>query len=428
MYKMKFVILSGAYKNAGDFLIVDRSIQLLRHVYPDCSVQIYERRFSLEENLDEINQSDALILAGGPVYSPSIYPNEIPLTADLSRIQIPIYTLGLGWFGGDSTDQLLYRQYIFTPRTRELLSRLEQDGPLTCRDWYSVRALKNNGFTRTVMTGCPAWYDLDHVRQISLRDGFRFPYRKICISDPTNPGNIPQSMELVRFIRKKYPEAKLVYVFHRGIRADAMTSEKVGAQYEALAHWLEQMGVDTQDISYSQDGFAVYNDCDLHVGMRVHAHIYNLSIRNVSVLIEEDGRGAGVNEALGLFGIKAYQNGAVPFSARRSIPARLMRFFFRKLCGPRKGNPYLLHRLDDYLFMLESSGYQMITAAFSVQQIYFENMLSHISQFEKRDGRLPESGERPLSGEGRTGLQGAGGSHEDISSDPGTGWVEGDTQ
>ena len=34
----RFSLLSGAYINAGDFLIVDRTKKLLRYVYPDCEI------------------------------------------------------------------------------------------------------------------------------------------------------------------------------------------------------------------------------------------------------------------------------------------------------------------------------------------------------------------------------------------------------
>ena len=45
----------------------------------------------------------------------------------------------------------------------------------------------------------------------------------------------------------------------------------------------------------------------MHVGYRVHAHIYNLSRRGTSILIEEDARGAGVNDALNLRHICAFK-------------------------------------------------------------------------------------------------------------------------
>lgn len=55
-----------------------------------------------------------------------------------------------------------------------------------------------------------------------------------------------------------------------------------------------------EDISGSKEGFKQYDECDLHIGFRVHAHIYNISMGNPSILINEDARGAGVNDALGI--------------------------------------------------------------------------------------------------------------------------------
>lgn len=62
----KFSLLSGAFVNAGDFLIVDRTRKLLEKVYPNCVITEYKRNEKLDEYLDEINKTDALIIAGGP--------------------------------------------------------------------------------------------------------------------------------------------------------------------------------------------------------------------------------------------------------------------------------------------------------------------------------------------------------------------------
>lgn len=81
---------------------------------------------------------------------------------------------------------------------------------------------------------------------------------------------------------------------------DAYTTAGRAREQQGLKEWLERRGVDVRDLSYSCEGFSAYNECDLHVGFRVHAHIYNLSQRIPSVLIEEDGRGWGAVEALGM--------------------------------------------------------------------------------------------------------------------------------
>jgi hypothetical protein len=42
-----------------------------------------------------------------------------------------------------------------------------------------------------------------------------------------------------------------------------------------------------------------YENVDLHVGYRVHAHIYMNSISKPSILIAEDGRGAALRRVIG---------------------------------------------------------------------------------------------------------------------------------
>lgn len=51
---MKFVLMSGAIKNAGDFLIAERSKQLLHQVYPSAEIVTKEMRRDLIADLDEV--------------------------------------------------------------------------------------------------------------------------------------------------------------------------------------------------------------------------------------------------------------------------------------------------------------------------------------------------------------------------------------
>lgn len=62
---MKVALLSGAYKNAGDYLIIQRCRELIEHVFPTCTITEYERRKSLDNKIDELNKNDVLVLGGG---------------------------------------------------------------------------------------------------------------------------------------------------------------------------------------------------------------------------------------------------------------------------------------------------------------------------------------------------------------------------
>lgn len=375
---MKFSILSGAYVNAGDFLIVDRSIQLLKHFYKDCEIQTYERRLSLEQDIEEINKSDALILAGGPAYLPEAYPETIPLVDDLDKIKVKIVTLGLGWYGDNTTDQYIYQDYKFNDSTKRLLERLSRDNRnLSCRDWYSTRALKANGFSNTIMTGCPAWYDLNYIDSCEIRKEVNIPFKKICVSDPANTSNAIQVIKLIRYLKEKFKDAEIIFVFHRRDRSKMQNSEKT---YDMIKNEMDKLGIKTVDISGSAKAFSVYDDCDLHIGFRVHAHIYNLSHRNISLLIEEDGRGAGVNQALGLNSIKAYKE-------KNQFHSRLMRIINNFIEKDKEKNEYLIMNVDDQFNMLFNNDFLQYKTAFFNMQLYFEQMKRHIETIVEYGGK-----------------------------------------
>jgi hypothetical protein len=368
---MRFSILSGAYKNAGDFLIVQRCKELLAYVYPDCEFIEYERRKDLSDSLDEINKSDCLILAGGPAYVSDIYPKRIPLTDNLNRIKAPIFSMALGWkeFGNPN----IKYQYLFDEKTMELWHRIENDGfALGCRDWNSVEVLHRAGIRRTTMTGCAAWYDFDFVKTTTLQSDLG--YKKICVSDPGRTANYDSAITLVKHLKAKFPHAEIQFVFHRGIGADANTGKNAGAALEKLTKYLKDIGINYMDISYSADGFSIYDTCDLHIGFRVHAHIYSLSKRRASVLIEEDLRGAGINQAVGLPSIKAMKDN-VQRTKNKYVKKILMRN--SNIC-----NPNLLDDIDACLRYYEQTSGKPLEWAFERMQYYFDVMIEHIQSIK----------------------------------------------
>lgn len=97
---MKIAVLHGAIINAGDFLIKNRAISLLKYFYPDSEIVEYYRNQSLEEKLPEINACDILVFAGGPGYCNGFYPRMAPVTDDLNKIKSQLCSLA--WDGGNT--------------------------------------------------------------------------------------------------------------------------------------------------------------------------------------------------------------------------------------------------------------------------------------------------------------------------------------
>lgn len=301
-----FGLLSGAYKNAGDYLIRNRSIALLKEVYPDCNITIWERNKSLNYVLDKINKCDALILAGGPVYQKDIYPNDIPLVENLDNIKTKICEMGLGWWNRNYTFKDII-EYSFDEKMHNLLKRIMHDtGELSCRDWVTEQILKNNGFSN------------------------------------------------------KFKNAEIHFIFHRGIFADNYTNSIVSEKNTELKNKLSSIQkLFIHDISYSGEGFNIYNDCDIHIGFRVHAHIYNLSIMGYSILIEEDSRGYAANEAFGLM----------------SIPARI------SINQHNIPNPYMVSQINNYINYLFENDFNIFGVVYEQIQQNKNKMIKHIKKF-----------------------------------------------
>lgn len=371
---MNIILLSGAIKNAGDYLIVQRSKELLKHVYPESKIEVVSRKSPLQNQLEKLNQADVMVFGGGPSYCRNLYPDDIPLVNDLNQIKTKMFFLGAGWYGQSTNLKELYT-YQFQKSSMELLNRVSRDSKLLgCRDWYSVKVLMACGIKGALMTGCPAWYNLGYIDKGKLSgDG---TIKKILVSDPADMRFFgQQSIELVKFLINKFPDAKIEYVFHRGITKDPLSSAIQSPHVEKVQNTLLALGIPIHDISYGYEGFQIYDDCDLHIGHRVHAHIYNLSIRNRSILLEEDARGAGVNEALGLWPIQAYDR-------KITSSAGILLKAYNKFLGYGTTNSNAVRELSmciDYFLDKHEIIYEN---AFHSMQQYYQVMLEHINSIK----------------------------------------------
>ena len=362
---MKIALLSGASKNAGDFLIVQRSKELLSYFVKDAQIKEYDRSQKLDSQIDDINSNDVLVFAGGPAYISSMYPQKLPLVEDLNKIKIPFFALAMGWKGQADLPSTIFN-YNFTNSSMKLLKRFEMDGfGLGCRDYFSQNVLRRAGITDTTMTGCVAWYDLKCINENKIVNKGK-KIKNIYISDPADSRNYRQFLEIIKYCRNKFRDAEVKVIFHRGIKWDSHTPKEQGKSLEKLCYKLKKYGIEYVDISYGNEQFNLYKSCDLHIGYRVHAHIYSLSQRQRTILIEEDGRGAGVDQALGLKQIKAYD-------CRKIIDSK----YRRKLNSILKVNfssPYVCNELDQYIDELASNDWIQFVWAFERMQYYFTQL------------------------------------------------------
>lgn len=284
------VTLTGAFKNAGDHLIGHRARTLLRN-HSDHEIVDLNRKALTDESYRTINQAKALLLTGGPAYQRAIYPDIYPLK--LERIEVPIIPFGLGWKGGLNKPA---EQFKFLPEAEEFVRTIHQGNHFSsARDHQTVGILNRLEIENAIMTGCPAWYDEEQLQ----RDYQHREVKNLVFSMPAVPQE--RVIPLLQHLAKKYPKARKTLAFNAGYRSTRSTDRAKYTRwnYQVL---LRARLLGFQPVSLESNlkrFFEVMGAADLHVGFRVHSHIFSLSQRITSALIAEDSRGISQLEALG---------------------------------------------------------------------------------------------------------------------------------
>lgn len=299
-----YVVLTGALKNAGDYLITEKCKELLRYERPDYELVQLNREDSLENDLELINNSEALILMGGPAVTKNLYPGVYKLTRNLDDIKVPIVPMAVGWnTTGGSFDDML--NFAFTDESKKLLERFDSNGVgVSTRDSYTADILTKYGMKDIHLTGCASWYTPSKFGE-ELATG---EVQSIAYTPAQDPKYANLSKRIIDLIVEEYPNKRLICSFHRGIgEVDQYTYEEEAQNTQDLADYAISKGMETIDLAYSFDNYSKYDEIDMHIGFRVHGHLYFLSNRKPSILLHEDGRGKAMSETIGLKGVDVFK-------------------------------------------------------------------------------------------------------------------------
>jgi polysaccharide pyruvyl transferase WcaK-like protein len=300
-----YVVLTGAKRNVGDFLIVERCTELLRQLRPDRELHFMPSWKPIDPRADVLRNARAIVIAGGPGYQPGFYPTVYPLCPELAELPCPVVPLGLGW-KGQGGDRYALDHYTFSEASLDALRWIAQRTPsLGCRDHLTRRVLERNGISDVSMVGCPVWYHLPSI-------GKEFEPPNAVTRVVFTPAQLhslhDQSLAVAQRIADAWPDAEKICSFHRGLDAsDDFIPEADVANNHTLAERADALGFDVVDVTGDASKLDFYDECTMHVGYRVHAHLHFLSRRKPSLLIEEDGRGAGASDALGVQGVPAFR-------------------------------------------------------------------------------------------------------------------------
>ncbi len=315
-----YLLLHRALRNAGDALIFERGRRLIETFRPDEPIEVAEGWRPLADQVPAtlLRSARAVVVVGGPGYGNGM-PGRYPLGLDAQR-DPPLVLLALGSAIVPGTARQL-ASFRFDRPSRAFLERVAgRTAHLGARDATSADILAANGFDRVLMTGDPAWYDLTR-----LGDPLHRPAAivSVAFTPPANPLYFDQAVRLARALATAYPAASGSVIHHRGVQ-------------RPFAILARELGWQDVDITGSADGFERFDAVDLHVGYRVHAHLYAISHGIPTYLIAEDSRGVGMLRTLGPLGFHG-------FGERADGP--LHRLAMRHL--PRVANAYrpVTHRL-----------------------------------------------------------------------------------
>ena len=297
----------------GDKLIEQRLKAIILAEKGPCDFLTFFRETPLDDHLDEINRSQAVLMPAFPVRDTPMYPGTYRLVPDLARISVPMIPVGANWntYPGDD---LSAGSVVYSEETVSFLHRIAgQVNHVSCREYGVMSVLRKHGVTNLLMTGDPACFDLPSLGQPMARPS---AVRRVVFSPPLSPYYADQAERIMATVAELFPLAERFCAMHLADRATSPDgrTENSAAMLPAVARKSQRirqcaanLGFTVWELAGNAAGMSAYDTCDLHVGYECHAHLYFLSKRIPSLLIAEDARGHGFNYTLGTGGVSGFK-------------------------------------------------------------------------------------------------------------------------
>ncbi len=280
---MKYLVLTGEKNNFGDFLIAKGVKNIFKKfITKDKKVFFHNRHSSLMKN--QILEFDKIILAGGPFFKRQLLINNLSLRKPELFLE-KLILFGGGWKPsiGDEIDRLDYK---YDKRSLKILENINT--PVGTRDFDTLFNLSQNGIKNVSYSGCPAWFAKNNISdKITFNE---IPKNPICLCTAPQADYLqPQFRKLLYLLSKKGYCVKAA--FNKGFETCEQKNTK---------EWiLENLNIKSFDTSGPKVFPEIMKECDIHIGFRVHSHIYSLISFIPSLLIPEDGRGFSINRLFG---------------------------------------------------------------------------------------------------------------------------------
>jgi hypothetical protein len=362
---MTYLLLNRAFDNFGDYLIFERAEKIIKHEVKGIDLIYANASISLDKQLSENDycELNGVILPGGPGIRNKLFPKVYPLSKRIFEKNIPIYFMGVG----SKFFMNLNKKKSFDKKSMDFLKYVTSHGPIGCRDEFTSKYLQDMGFD-SVMNGCPAWYDLEYFgKRIKTTKNIK----NILVSVPGSDIFFNQFTYLLTNIIEKYPECTFYVSFNHGFKND---------RFKKLKSRLNGLNIHFLDMSCGTNRAFEYDKMDLHIGYRVHTHIYFLSHRKPSVILAEDSRGVGVMDVLETPGFMCWDD-KDPVILPKCMVNRFLGHDVFNVNG-KTDNVEILKFLMDSIEELNSDNYSTYNKVFDkMEKIYHSSMKPYVQKY-----------------------------------------------
>ncbi|WP_425087871.1 polysaccharide pyruvyl transferase family protein [Stappia sp.] len=268
-------------QNVGDALITASTLALVRAKWANFDPVLFFREKSLNGFTKKVRHN---VIAPGFSVTNDTYPGLYSLFDDLDRID-GFFPLGCAYQHVDASPAAFF-DVAMDAATRNFLGTMaERHGPFPCRDEMIVQRLQRNGIP-AIYSGDMALFDADRIG----RDPVPVPeIPSVVVSLQHGISYLEQSIELLKLVRKRFPDSPRYVSLHSGRSA-------LLSILEARA---KQLGFEPLRLSGPAERLGAYAEIDLHIGYRLHGHIHFLRNRKPSILLVEDARSFGFSRTPG---------------------------------------------------------------------------------------------------------------------------------
>lgn len=366
--------------NSGDKLLEVSAKKLLKISKGDgVEFKILYREESLDPYIDDINNNAKAIILPGFAIRKNTYPDIYHLAHKLSDIKRPIIPLGMG-SKSNPGDEESVRSFEMDENTIKLLDFIEkQDLQFSCRDVITEQVLKRYGY-KTTLTGDCGMFDPDILdKNVSASAEIK----KIVFTTPHAPRLSDQAHSLLLMVKRAFPNADIAVSFQSAIGHGTHEHEF------SLIDVAKSNGLRILNFVGDAEGMlSAYRDYDFHIGYRCHGHISFLRLGKPSLLIAEDGRGAGFNATLGSPSHLAYSRAYTEIGSplfecmRRRLGLTFRALFGQFYLNPYIVNPHLVGVVESYLDSETSLEFMRLKAQLNViNHLYHHKMMPFIENY-----------------------------------------------